>query len=115
MISQPSHNALTFFSKSGRSWDSYRAVFDSGRRSAILPPPPPPPPLSLPHAATTRPSVSPATTTSETRRAFLLDMCPSWWGVVTDISLRSRLSMRLRRGEAAGRGNWLGALEHEGH
>src|SRR4051794_31291193 len=66
MIEHPEHSSFSLRSKFGRSWDSYRAVFDSGRSSAIflalLPLwvavvfEPPPEPLSLlsslPQAAT---------------------------------------------------------------
>lgn len=48
MISQPEQSSFTLLSKCGRSCDSYRAVFDSGRSSAIEPPPPPPPPAPEP-------------------------------------------------------------------
>src|SRR3954447_20527689 len=58
MILQFGQSCLALFSKLGRSWDSYRAVLDSGSSSAMEPDllPPPllePPPLSLlePHPA----------------------------------------------------------------
>src|SRR5690349_24523400 len=41
MIWQPEQSSFILASKFGRSWDSYRAVFDSGRSSAILPVLPP--------------------------------------------------------------------------
>src|ERR1700741_5259990 len=70
MISQSGHLAATSFSKLGRSWDSYRAVFDSGSSSAILPPPPPLPPVSPPPPVFVLLSSSPhAASASEATRA----------------------------------------------
>src|SRR4051812_11328656 len=56
MTLQLLHSCLTFFSKSGLSWASYRGVWFSGSSSAIVAPPPPfpppPPPPPQPTAAT---------------------------------------------------------------
>src|SRR5918994_5725499 len=65
LISQSGHSGSTLASNSGRSWDSYRAVFDSGSRKAIVPPPSPPPSSSSPpHAASPRARPSTAIGTS---------------------------------------------------
>src|SRR4051794_40310702 len=79
MIEQSAQSSFSFASKFGRSWDSYRAVLDSGSSSAIFFAPPPAfavdvaaePPLeplslltSLPQAAT--PNVRAAAATTET-------------------------------------------------
>src|SRR3954447_3744565 len=64
-ILQLLHSCLTFFSKSGLSCVSYRAVWFSGSSSAIVGPPPPPPlPLPPPQPAAARPASAISDTTA---------------------------------------------------
>src|SRR3954454_18417820 len=90
MISQSEHSCLSLASNSGRSWDSYRAVFVSGSSRAIFLPPPlllllPPEVLELsllssPHAAAPSASVAAAATASHlvVRMGWCLLLVECW-------------------------------------